>query len=73
VAESPAGFARMCWRPLEPDAGNAAEGRSGDGLATQPCVIPTHGLFVVNHGLHGYRSLLSFVPARIEIRVNYDR
>jgi hypothetical protein len=39
----------MCWRPLEPDAGNAAEGSQGPmpDWQSQPCDFPRMAFFVV--------------------------
>ena len=41
-----------CWRPLEPDAGNAAAGRSEPDWHLSHAFV-AHGLFIFNRGLHG--------------------
>jgi len=42
------------WRPLEPDAGNAAEGSEGPmpDWRFQPCDFSAHGFFVVNNRIN---------------------
>src|SRR5438105_5479737 len=51
---------RREWRPLEPDAGNAAEGSEGPipDWRCQPCNFPRMAFYFMYHGLHGCRRWL---------------
>jgi hypothetical protein len=65
------------WRPLEPDAGNAAEGSEGPvpDWRCQPCDFPRMAFLIVNYESHestrmifepDIRGLFFVIPSEVE-------